>query len=662
MFDSILIANRGEIACRIMRTARRLGIRTIAVYSDADVGALHVASADLAVRIGEPAARASYLNIGAIVEAARRTGAVAIHPGYGFLSENADFAAACRAAGLAFIGPPESAIRAMGSKIAAKRLMARAGVPIVPGYQEEDQATERLHAAATSIGYPVLIKASAGGGGKGMRVVESAESFVPALESARREAQAAFGDGRVLLEKYLSRPRHIEMQVFADHHGNCIHLNERDCSIQRRHQKIIEEAPAPGLTAQRRKAMGAAAVKAAKAVGYQGAGTVEFIAADGEFYFMEMNTRLQVEHPVTEMITGLDLVEWQIRVAAGEELPLSQSAVPLQGHAIEARLYAEDPQREFLPSTGRLVRLRWPTVSESVRIDTGVREGDEVGIHYDPMLAKIIAHGADRAAAIRTLRHALGGCQVGGVTTNVALLQAILAEPDFSKGDVHTGFIAAHAATLASAGLKTDESGLYAAAAVAWLARPTSVAGSAGASGPWDQRDGWQPNLPARVSLQFVAHGEVILVELSRTQGSWQALIGSHRLEVQVRWIDADVVEACVAGEPLRITLVEDGERLHVLHAGGTLALEFHDPARARARERQDGGLVSPMPGQVLQILVAPGANVRRGQALVIVEAMKMEHTILAPSDGVVEAICFNAGDRVSEGAQLLRLRTTSAS
>jgi 3-methylcrotonyl-CoA carboxylase alpha subunit len=662
VFDSILIANRGEIACRVIRTARRLGIRTIAVYSDADAAALHVASADLAIRIGPAAARDSYLNIGAIIEAARRTGAAAIHPGYGFLSENADFAAACKQAGVAFIGPPESAIRAMGSKIEAKRLMARAGVPIVPGYQEDDQETERLRAAATDIGYPVLIKASAGGGGKGMRVVETPEAFVPALEAARREAKAAFGDERVLLEKYLSRPRHIEMQVFADGHGNCIHLNERDCSIQRRHQKIIEEAPAPGMTAQRRKAMGAAAVKAAKAVGYQGAGTVEFIAADGEFYFMEMNTRLQVEHPVTEMITGQDLVEWQIRVAAGEELPLSQTEVALQGYALEARLYAEDPQREFLPSTGRLVRLRWPAVSESVRVDTGVREGDEVGIHYDPMLAKIIAHGADRADAVRTLRHALGECQVGGVTTNVALLQAILAEPDFFKGEVHTGFIAAHAATLAASAVKTEEPRLYAAAAVAWLAKSRTGASNAVARGPWEQRDGWQANLPARASLQFVNHGQVVRVELSRAAGGWQASIGPRRLEVQACWIDDDIIEARVDGEPLRITLVEDGERLLVLHAGSTFALEFHDAARSGERERQDGGLVSPMPGQVLQILVAPGTNVRRGQALVIVEAMKMEHTILAPADGVVEAICFNAGDRVSEGAQLLRLKTTSGS
>jgi 3-methylcrotonyl-CoA carboxylase alpha subunit len=661
VFDSILIANRGEIACRVIRTARRLGIRTIAVYSDADADALHVGSADLAICIGPAPARDSYLNIPAIIAAARRSGARAIHPGYGFLSENADFAAACSAAGIVFVGPPEAAIRAMGSKIEAKRLMARSGVPIVPGYQDDDQRMETLQAAADKIGYPVLIKASAGGGGKGMRVVESAAAFVPALEAARREAKAAFGDEQVLLERYLSRPRHIEMQVFADSHGNCIHLNERDCSVQRRHQKIIEEAPAPGMTAQRRKAMGAAAVKAAKAVGYQGAGTVEFIVEDGEFYFMEMNTRLQVEHPVTETITGLDLVEWQIRIAAGEKLPLAQPQVPLNGHAIEARLYAEDPEREFLPSTGRLVRLRWPLI-KAIRIDTGVREGDEVGIHYDPMLAKLIAHGPDRETAIRLLGHALGECQIAGVTTNIGLLQAVLAQPDFVAGTVHTGFIAEHAAALLAPSHAGDVAKLAAVAAVAWLLRRPTGPGAPNAQGPWDARDGWQPNLTARASLQFANHGEVVAVELQRAAEGWHAAIGSQRYRVSARWTDDDSVAAEVDGEPLRIGLVHRGERLFVMHAGGAVSLEFHDAARSADRERQDGGLVSPMPGQVLQVLVAPGGTVRRGQPLVIVEAMKMEHTILAPADGVVEAVFFSAGERVNEGAQLLRLKAPSGS
>ena len=419
MFGSILIANRGEIACRVLRTARRLGLRSIAVYSDADERALHVELADEAVRIGRAPARESYLDIAAIIAAAQRSGAEAIHPGYGFLSENAEFAAACAQAGIVFVGPPAAAIRAMGSKIAAKRLMESAGVPLVPGYHGDDQDAAQLAAHAAAVGFPVLIKASAGGGGKGMRIVESAGEFRAALEGARREALKAFGDERVLLERYLRRPRHVEIQVFADQHGECIHLHERDCSIQRRHQKIIEEAPAPGLSPAMRERMGAAAVTAARAVGYEGAGTVEFIVADGEFYFMEMNTRLQVEHPVTEMITGLDLVEWQIRVAAGEPLPLSQAAVRSSGHAVEARIYAEDPEREFLPSTGTIAHLRWPQAEPAVRIDSGIRQGDAVTVHYDPLLAKLIVHGHDRETAVRCLQHALRECEVVGVTTNL---------------------------------------------------------------------------------------------------------------------------------------------------------------------------------------------------------------------------------------------------
>ncbi len=657
MFDSILIANRGEIACRVIRTARRLGIRTIAVCSDADADALHVRRADAAVRIGPAPARESYLNIDAIIDAALRTNARAIHPGYGFLSENARFAAACQAAGIVFIGPPESAIRAMGSKIEAKRLMARSGVPVVPGYQEDEQDLEQLEAAAAKLGFPILIKASAGGGGKGMRVVASKDALAPALEGARREAKAAFGDDRVLLEKFLSRPRHIEIQVFADTHGNCIHLHERDCSIQRRHQKVIEEAPAPGMTIARRRAMGTAAVKAAKAVGYQGAGTVEFIVEDGAFYFMEMNTRLQVEHPVTEMITGLDLVEWQIRVAAGERLPLEQSQVPLKGHAIEARLYAEDPEREFLPSTGRLVRLRWPATDEAVRVDTGVQEGDTVGVHYDPMLAKVIAWGEERTDAIRLLAHTLGESQIAGVTTNTALLRAILAQSDFVAGDVHTGFITEHAEKLLRTADSHADTRLRALAAVAWLKSGVRSEGN-----PWDQCDGWQLNLASRATLQFEGEAEAAVVELELVANSWHVAIGAQRFAVEAR-VDADgAVRGQVDGVPLSAHLVADGRRLHVLSESRVLQLTLCDPAEAGERERHDGGLISPMPGQVLQVMVAPGAAVRRGQPLVIVEAMKMEHTILAPMDGIVEQVCFAAGERVSEGAQLLKLKPPSDS
>jgi 3-methylcrotonyl-CoA carboxylase alpha subunit len=657
MFDSILIANRGEIACRIIRTAQRLGIRTLAVYSDADSEALHVRRADAAIRIGPAAARESYLNIDAIIEAALKMNARAIHPGYGFLSENASFAAACQVAGIVFIGPPESAIRAMGSKIEAKRLMARSGVPIVPGYQEDEQDLEHLEAAAAKLGFPILIKASAGGGGKGMRVVESKDALAPALEGARREAKAAFGDDRVLLEKYLSRPRHIEIQVFADAHGNCIHLHERDCSIQRRHQKVIEEAPAPGMSAARRRMMGAAAVRAAKAVGYQGAGTVEFIVVDGAFYFMEMNTRLQVEHPVTEMITGLDLVEWQIRVAAGEKLPLEQAQVPLKGHAIEARLYAEDPEREFLPSTGRLIRLRWPPTGDAVRVDTGVQEGDAVGVYYDPMLAKIIAWGEERIDAIRRLSHALSECQIAGVTTNAALLRAVLSQSHFVAGEVHTGFVGEHATDLFKA---TDADGaarLRALGAVGWLLGAASAT-----RGPWDLGDGWQLNLAPRATLQFEGEDAPVVAELERVATTWQVTIGLRRFVVEAH-IDADgTARGQVDGVPLSAQLVVDGRRIYVISGGRVLHLVLHDPAEAGERERHDGGLIAPMPGQVLQVMVTVGAVVRRGQPLVIVEAMKMEHTILAPMDGVVEQICFGAGERVSEGVQLLKLKASSGS
>ncbi|HLY56343.1 MAG TPA: acetyl-CoA carboxylase biotin carboxylase subunit, partial [Stellaceae bacterium] len=444
MFSSLLIANRGEIAVRVMRTARRLGLRTIAVYSEADAKARHVEAADEAWPIGKAPARESYLAIPRIIEAAQRSGAEAIHPGYGFLSENAAFAESCAAAGIVFVGPPADAIRLMGSKSAAKALMERSGVPLVPGYHREDQGLTLLESEAARIGYPVLIKASAGGGGKGMRIVERAEDFAAALASAKREAASAFGDDRVLIERYLTRPRHIEIQVFADSHGNVVSLFERDCSIQRRHQKIVEEAPAPGMDPARRRAMGEAACAAARAVGYRGAGTVEFIAEGGEFYFMEMNTRLQVEHPVTEAITGQDLVEWQLRVAAGEPLPLRQEELTISGHAIEVRVYAEDPARDFAPSTGLLAHLVEPPQDANTRIDSGVLAGDAISIHYDPMIAKLIVHGRDRDDAVRRLARALGEYEIVGVATNLAFLSAIAAHPAYREAAVDTGFIARH--------------------------------------------------------------------------------------------------------------------------------------------------------------------------------------------------------------------------
>src|SRR5512134_593019 len=499
MFDKILIANRGEIACRIARSARRLGIRTVAVYSEADAGARHVALADEAHLLGPAAARDSYLRGERIIEVALGSGAEAIHPGYGFLSENAAFAEACAAAGIVFVGPPPAAIRAMGDKSAAKAIMERAGVPLVPGYHGADQSPAVLQQAADRIGYPVLIKASAGGGGKGMRVVERAAEFAPALASAQREALSAFGDDRVLLEKYLPRPRHIEVQVFADSQGNVLHLFERDCSVQRRHQKVLEEAPAPGMTRERRRHMGEAAVAAARAIGYANAGTVEFIAdQDGNFHFMEMNTRLQVEHPVTEMITGLDLVEWQLRVAAGEALPLGQDDLAINGHAIEARVYAEDPAKNFLPSVGRISHLRLPEESAHLRVDTGVRQGDEISMFYDPMIAKLIVWDADRRSALRRLRHALTEFQVVGVSTNLQFLSAVAAHPAFASAELDTGLIARHRAELLPEAVPASDA-ILAVAALSELMRIDAEAErDASRSGdpwsPWQRRDGWRLN------------------------------------------------------------------------------------------------------------------------------------------------------------------------
>ncbi len=514
MFDKILIANRGEIACRVIRTARRLGVATVAVYSEADRQALHVELADEAVAVGPAPAAESYLRGERIIEAARRTGAQAVHPGYGFLAENAGFAQACADAGLVFIGPPPDAIRAMGSKSEAKALMEKAGVPVVPGDHGDNQDPKHLAGAAEKIGYPVLIKASAGGGGKGMRRVDDAKDFAAALDGAKRESASAFGDDTVLIEKFVERPRHIEIQVFADGHGNAVHLFERDCSIQRRHQKVVEEAPAPGLDEARRTAMGAAAVEAARAIGYVGAGTVEFIAGpDGDFYFMEMNTRLQVEHPVTEMITGLDLVEWQLRVASGEPLPLGQDDLAIAGHAIEARVYAEDPARGFLPSTGELHHLRPPEEGDGVRWDTGVRAGDAISMHYDPMIAKLIVwSGEGRADAVRRLRRALASCEVAGVTTNLDLLGAIAAHPAFAAGGCDTGFVEQHFDSLVPPPAPPDGSALACAALALELRRREEAAARAAASGdphsPWHQVNGWRLNDSGRHTLELAVEGE----------------------------------------------------------------------------------------------------------------------------------------------------------
>jgi len=659
MFEKLLIANRGEIACRIARTARRLGVATVAVYSEADAGALHVGLADEAYPIGPAPARESYLRIDRIIDVAVRSGATAIHPGYGFLSENADFAQACAQAGIVFVGPPASAIRAMGSKSAAKALMEKAGVPLVPGYHGDEQDGDFLANAAERIGFPVLIKASAGGGGKGMRAVESAPKFAAALAGAKREAASSFGDDRVLIEKYLTRPRHIEMQVFADRQGNVIHLFERDCSIQRRHQKVIEEAPAPGMTAERRRAMGEAAIAAARAVGYVGAGTVEFIAEGEAFYFMEMNTRLQVEHPVTEMITGLDLVEWQLRVAAGESLPLAQDDVTIRGHAVEARLYAENPARNFLPATGRLDRLRPPREAAAFRIDSGVREGDSVTMHYDPMIAKVIAWGDDRGAALRHLARGLAAYRIAGPATNRDFLVRLLRHPAFAAGEIDTGFIERHRADLIPPPAPAPALAL-AAASLARLLDDADAAVAAGAAAgdphsPWHRRDGWRLNGDTYRDLRWRdGEAERCVRVHYRRDGYALDIDDLHVTARAEKELDGDLA-LTLDGIRTRLAVVRQAAEATVIADDGTWRLHYIDPLAPRAAAAVSGGrLTAPMPGKVAQVLIAAGGAVKRGQPLMVLEAMKMEHTIAAPADGTVDRVHFAPGDLVEEGAELI--------
>jgi 3-methylcrotonyl-CoA carboxylase alpha subunit len=614
------------------------------VYSDADRTARHVRLADEAQRIGPPAAAESYLNGEAILAAARASGAEAIHPGYGFLSENEDFAAACQRAGIVFVGPSAAAIAAMGDKSAAKRLMEKAGVPLVPGYHGEKQDDALLEKEAARIGFPVLIKPSAGGGGKGMRVVEDKASFVAALHAARREAKSSFGDERVLIERYLQRPRHIEVQVFGDGKGNAVYLFERDCSVQRRHQKILEEAPAPGLDSRKRKEMGAAAVAAARAIKYGGAGTVEFIAEqDGKFFFMEMNTRLQVEHPVTEMITGLDLVEWQLRIAAGEKIPLAQDELKFSGHAIEARIYAEDPERDFLPSTGKLVHLAFPAESESVRVDAGVEAGGEITPWYDPMIAKLIVHGADRGAALATLRRALAEVEIAGVTTNVAFLGRIAASRAFTAPELDTGLIERNRAELFPPRPAVPDE-MLAAAAFAELAAEEQAAGeqarSAGDPGsPWQRVDGWRLNSASHHDFVFMDGNERHTVRISFSDGGPRITVG----------------EKDFAGNQ-KARAIRDGKDWHVFWNGAYRKLSLKEALPAPEGAAAPGTLAAPMSGKVIQVLVGKGAPVKKGQPLLILEAMKMEHTIAAPADGVVKEIRFAAGEQVLEGAELIAL------
>ncbi|MCC7414164.1 MAG: acetyl/propionyl/methylcrotonyl-CoA carboxylase subunit alpha [Gammaproteobacteria bacterium] len=663
MFDKILIANRGEIACRIIRTAARLGVRTVAVYSQADAAARHVALADEAVEIGPAPARESYLRGERIIEAARVTGAEAIHPGYGFLSENAGFAAAVAAAGMEFIGPPPAAIRAMGDKSAAKALMSKTGVPVVPGYHGDDQDPARLLEAARTIGWPVLIKASAGGGGKGMRIVAAPAQFAAALGAAQREARAAFGDDRVLIERYLDQPRHIEIQVFFDRHGHGVHLFERDCSIQRRHQKVIEEAPAPGLAPERRAAMGAAALEAGRAIGYVGAGTVELIAdRDGEFYFMEMNTRLQVEHPVTEMITGQDLVEWQLRVAAGEPLPCAQDELAINGWAFEARIYAEDPDRDFLPATGHLRHLRFPLAGAHVRIDTGVRSGDTVSVHYDPMIAKLIVWDRNREAALRRLQSALRATEIVGVTTNVDFLATLAAHPAFAAGEVDTGFIARHRDGLLIETATADDSILALACLDALLERAAEAGREAERVddrwSPWHRTDGWRLNEDHHHVFRFASGATEHLITVHFGREGYLIDTGRRRLQADATRAGDGELAAILDGIRLHARVLRDPGGVDVLLHGAHHRLVPIDPtADVSDAEAGSGSLTAPMPGTVIALLVEAGSHVTRGTPLLVLEAMKMEHTIKAPSDGTVTAIHFATGDSVpAEGVELLVL------
>jgi 3-methylcrotonyl-CoA carboxylase alpha subunit len=664
MFKKILIANRGEIACRVAATARRLGVRSVAVYSDADAQARHVRACDEAVHVGGNAPRESYLQWQRIIEAARATGAQAIHPGYGFLSENEAFAQACAVAGIVFIGPPAAAIAAMGSKSAAKSLMEKAGVPLVPGYHGANNDPAFLAGEAARIGYPVLIKASAGGGGKGMRRVDRAEDFAAALVACQREAQSSFGDQHVLVERYVTRPRHIEIQVFGDAHGQCVYLFERDCSVQRRHQKVLEEAPAPGMSAARRAEMGAAAVAAAKAVGYVGAGTVEFIAeptSDGDlrFYFMEMNTRLQVEHPVTEAITGLDLVEWQLRVASGEPLPLRQDQLTMRGHAIEARICAENPDANFLPATGTLQVARWPAhvaferSDKLPRVDSGVREGDAISPHYDSMIAKLIVWGEDRAQALARLDAALQATHIMGLHTNTAFLRRVVGTRAFSTDDLDTALIERERAALFEAPPLPPE---WAAAAV--VAHRLAAESRLEDADPWSRRDGWRLQGGAQRQLSLQVQEAKLILRVDRLHDGATALqLGAQRWTFQSLPLGGDAYDVQLGERRFTAWVYRQGERFAVFTGVGSALVTEYDPiARAGDQAGEGGRLTAPMPGKVIAFLAQPGEHVQRGQALAVMEAMKMEHTINAPREGVVQELLYGVGDQVAEGGELLRL------
>ncbi|MGL6159347.1 acetyl/propionyl/methylcrotonyl-CoA carboxylase subunit alpha [Microbulbifer sp.] len=654
MIRKLLIANRGEIACRIIKTARRLGVATVAVYSDADADALHVQLADEAVRLGPAPAKESYLDISKVLDAATQTGADAVHPGYGFLSENAEFCRACHSAGIVFVGPPAGAIEAMGSKSAAKRIMEDAGVPLVPGYHGTNQDPGILEGYAQRIGYPVLLKAAAGGGGKGMRRVDRVEDFYAALEAAKREAQNAFGDDLMLLERYVVNPRHVEIQVFCDQKGGGIYLFERDCSVQRRHQKVVEEAPAPGMTEELRARMGEAALRAAQAIGYVGAGTVEFLLdARGAFYFMEMNTRLQVEHPVTEMITGQDLVAWQLAVAAGEPLPLEQEDLHILGHAMEVRIYAEDPDNDFLPATGKLVRHRPPKESESVRVDTGVQSGDEIGVHYDPMIAKLICYGRSRREALAKLDRALQEYQIAGVRHNIEFLRRVINHREFAGGRVSTHFIEDFEAEILHQEhqLTPQSCAAIAACLSDWESRDLRAAAPrADEHSPWHGGDNWRCNLASARSHNIEYRGQQVQLSL-RHSGE------------QLHWQCGDMQGAIRALPGREIALV-DGRRMNYscvqTRGGGSVFIDGTQvefsllPPDLGEGDGRAQGLDAPMNGTIVTLLVEPGAQVEKDQPLLVLEAMKMEHTLRAPAAGTVREFFCAEGELVDGGSLLI--------
>ncbi|MGB3880995.1 MAG: acetyl/propionyl/methylcrotonyl-CoA carboxylase subunit alpha [Diaphorobacter nitroreducens] len=669
MFQKILIANRGEIACRVAATARRMGVKTVAVYSDADAQAKHVAACDEAVHIGGSAPKDSYLRWERIIEAAQATGAQAIHPGYGFLSENEDFAQACANAGLVFIGPPPSAIKDMGLKAESKQLMEKAGVPLVPGYHGKDQDPQLLQREADRIGYPVLIKASAGGGGKGMRLVEKSEDFAAALASCQREAINSFGDDAVLVEKYVLRPRHIEIQVFGDTQGNCVYLFERDCSVQRRHQKVLEEAPAPGMTEALRRQMGEAAVAAAKAVGYVGAGTVEFIVEQPggydapeqmKFYFMEMNTRLQVEHPVTEAITGEDLVEWQLCVASGQPLPKRQDELKIIGHAIEARICAENPDNNFLPATGQLHVYRKPACTSfergSVRVDDGVREGDAISPFYDSMIAKLIVHGDTRAQALARLDDALAQTHIVGLATNVQFLRHVVKSDSFAQARLDTALIPREEAVL----FGQERVGLPLAAAAAVASQLQREQAQEGAN-PFSRRDGWRSLVACRRRFEFAFNGTHAKAWLTyERDGGYQLTVGEGEGAARGPLAFTPLaggLDLQYAGQRTCATVYAQGETDHIFTPRGATRIEALDLLAHAGEAASEGGrLTAPMPGKVVSFAVQAGDKVTKGQPLAVMEAMKMEHTIAAPADGVVQELLYAPGDQVAEGAELLRL------